>query len=512
MAAPEPTNSKMIFHKWEPIVPLTGTIEYDFSETDALQRQWLAFKQVQEAWSPDAYADFTARLTRSWAIETGIIEGLYDLDLGVTQTLVMHGISADRIERSGTNKDPNELVLILDDHQATAAGVYSRIRDGRPITRIAIQQIHAQITQNQHTYRAFNPSAGWFNASLQHGEFKKLPNSPTRPDGKLHEYCPPEQVESELDNLIEWYGHYQNDKDRYHPLLVAAWLHHCFTQIHPFPDGNGRVARTLLTWHLVREGYLPVVVKRDDRETYIRALANADRGDLVPFVDLLAGLQKKDILAALKEANAPAPNLVSQALDYIVEHIASQDDSHIARLRSVNVVASRLAETLHTLLSQQAEVIRARLQAVGRLVETSIGEGRLELGNGHWYHRHVVQTAKNSGHWANLNEARFYVKLSLMSLATVPYPRLVFVVSLHHTGRQQPTGIMAATAFALIGNLHPGVSETEEEQGDYSFVDCTPEPLTFTLESDADALTPRFKQWTEQCLAMALRQWGDYLS
>ena len=49
MAAPEPTNSKMIFHKWEPIVPLTGTIEYDFSETDALQRQWLAFKQVQEA-------------------------------------------------------------------------------------------------------------------------------------------------------------------------------------------------------------------------------------------------------------------------------------------------------------------------------------------------------------------------------------------------------------------------------------------------------------------------------
>ena len=501
----------MVSHKWAPIAPAPGDFAYNFGEIDSLQRQWLAVKRQREAASPDAYRHFLDRLTRRWAIETGIIEGLYTLDRGMTETLVWRGISSDLIEQSSTNKDPQELAQILGDHQRTAEGIDAEIHAGHLITRSAIRQIHAAITASQPTYRVVDQFGNWFDKRLNHGGFKTLPNNPARNDGMVHEYCPPEQVDSELDNLLEWYGMYVRDDAHYHPLMTAAWLHHRFTQIHPFEDGNGRVVRALLTWHLAQQHYLPVVITRDDRTKYIVALECADAGNLAPFVDLLAGLQKQEILAAVSEDDAPAPNLVSQALDYIVEHIAHQDDSHIAQLRSVNAVASRLAETLHTLLSQQAEVIRARLQGTGRLVETRTDEGRSELGNGHWYRWQVVQTAKNSGHWANLNEARFYVKLSLMSLATVPYPRLVFVVSLHHMGRQQLTGIMAATAFALIGNLHPGVSETEEERGDYSFVDCTPEPLTFTQESDADALTPRFKQWTEQCLAMALRQWSEYL-
>ena len=501
----------MVSHKWAPIAPAPGDFKYDFGEIDSLQRQWLTVKRHREAASPDAYRHFLDRLTRRWAIETGIIEGLYTLDRGVTETLVMRGISAELIEQGATNKDPRELAQILRDHQDAMTGVYRHIREGRRITRSAIRQLHAALTDNQRTYRAIDQFGNWFDKKLHHGAFKMLPNNPTRPDGETHEYCPPEQVDSELDNLLEWYGAYILDTARYHPLLTAAWLHHRFTQIHPFADGNGRVVRALLTWHLAQQDYLPVVITRDNRTAYIAALECADAGNLAPFVDLLAGLQNQEILAALSEADAPVPNLVSQALDYIVEHIARQDDSHIAQLRSVNAVASHLAETLHILLSQQAEVIRTRLQAAGRLVETRVSEGCSELGNGHWYRWQVIQTAKNSGHWVNLNEAGFYVKLSLMSLATLPYPRLVFVVSLHHTGRQQPTGIMAATAFALIGNLHPGVSETDEEPGDYLFVDCTPEPLTFTRESDADALTPRFKQWTEQCLAMALQQWGEYL-
>ena len=80
-------------------------------------------------------------------------------------------------------------------------------------------------------------------------------------------------------------------------------------------DGNGRVARTLLTWHLVREGYLPVVIKRDDRDRYIDALESADGDDLRPFVDLLVQLQKQTILEALGEPESdPQPALVGQVL------------------------------------------------------------------------------------------------------------------------------------------------------------------------------------------------------
>ena len=72
----------MLAHKWQPISPQPGDCGYDFSEIDALQRRWLAIKREREEVSPGAYSAFLERLTRSWAIETGIIEGLYTLDPG----------------------------------------------------------------------------------------------------------------------------------------------------------------------------------------------------------------------------------------------------------------------------------------------------------------------------------------------------------------------------------------------------------------------------------------------
>ena len=184
------------------------------------------------------------------------------MDKGVTETLVHRGFSAGLIDRNATNKDPDELVRVLQDHQEAAAGVYGYIREGIPLSKTLIRQLHIVLTQHQPTYTAYDQLGNVFETPLSRGDWKTLPNNPTRPDGGIHEYCPPVQVDSEIDNLVEW--HAKHRSEGYHPLLVAAWLHHAFTQIHPFQDGNGRVARALLTWHLVREGYLSVVVSRDD--------------------------------------------------------------------------------------------------------------------------------------------------------------------------------------------------------------------------------------------------------
>lgn len=100
------------------------------------------------------------------------------------------------------------------------------------------------------------------------GEFKKQPNNPTRPDGSLHEYCPPVQVESEIENLLRWLGEYSGED----PIVVASWLHHRFTQIHPYQDGNGRVGRALVTLVLLQADLLPLVIDRDLRTEYLEAL------------------------------------------------------------------------------------------------------------------------------------------------------------------------------------------------------------------------------------------------
>ena len=119
------------------------------------------------------------------------------------------------------------------------------------------------------------------------GDYKKLPNNPLRPDGTIHEYCPPEHVAAEMERLIEMHHSHAAP-----PEVEAAWLHHRFTQIHPFQDGKGRIARALATLVFVRAGWFPLVVRNDGREGYLSALEAADAGDLTGLVKYFANLQK----------------------------------------------------------------------------------------------------------------------------------------------------------------------------------------------------------------------------
>lgn len=73
-----------------------------------------------------------------------------------------------------------------------------------------------------------------------------------------------------------------------HPVENAAYLHHRFVEIHPFIDGNGRVARLLTNLYLIAEGYPPVVLKTKDRGRYYKFLRAADRGNPVPFANFVA--------------------------------------------------------------------------------------------------------------------------------------------------------------------------------------------------------------------------------
>ena len=300
---------------------------------------------------------------------------------------------------------------------------------------------------------------------MDRGGFKTQPNNLTRPDGEVHEYCPPEQVESELDALVKLYEETQNAGGNYHQLLIAAWLHHRFTQIHPFQDGNGRVARALLTWHLAKEGYLPIVVSRDDRAEYIDTLETADADDIGSLVRFIVRLERRIINEALGQ---PAPvadsGLVGQILDHIGERVRQQRKERLEQLRSVNAVAASIQETAKTYLESQAEIIGRQLGQAGLNVNCPVdwgGPGNRE----HWYHAQLLRTAMEANHWANLNENRYFIKLSVNPNYQSQTPRLVFVVSLHHVGRQL-TGIMAATAFAQIVRHQDSEQDDTEEPND----------------------------------------------
>ena len=158
--------------------------------------------------------------------------------------------------------------------------------------------MHQVLTQNQETTEALIPATGeTIDVPLIRGDWKRQVNNPMRSDGLIHEYCPPEQVASEMDNLISW--HRQHQENKIPPEVEAAWLHHRFTQIHPFQDGNGRVARCLASLVFLQAGWFPLSLTRDERVVYLDALERADRGDLSPLIQLFSKRQKQAFIRSL---------------------------------------------------------------------------------------------------------------------------------------------------------------------------------------------------------------------
>jgi hypothetical protein len=89
--------------------------------------------------------------------------------------------------------------------------------------------------------------------------------------------------------------------------VEAAWLHHRFTQIHPFADGNGRVARAIASLVLIKAEWFPLVVQRESRSGYIDALEKADAGDLQPVVTLIVEAQRSALIQATEIAYEVSP-------------------------------------------------------------------------------------------------------------------------------------------------------------------------------------------------------------
>lgn len=85
----------------------------------------------------------------------------------------------------------------------------------------------------------------------------------------------PEKVYHEMDELIKWH---KENENKIYPLELAFKFHAKFEKIHPFCDGNGRVGRFLLNYILMRKKYFPIIIRKTNRNNYIKALEVADRG------------------------------------------------------------------------------------------------------------------------------------------------------------------------------------------------------------------------------------------
>ncbi len=91
-------------------------------------------------------------------------------------------------------------------------------------------------------------------------------------------FTPPEaiHVPDFMDDLMHWL---ENETSDIHPILRATIFHHRFVWIHPFIDGNGRTVRICFNLLLMKEGFPPGIILKNDRKKYYSALDDANNGD-----------------------------------------------------------------------------------------------------------------------------------------------------------------------------------------------------------------------------------------
>jgi Fic family protein len=116
---------------------------------------------------------------------------------------------------------------------------------------------------------------GDFRYQIKVGVYKTRPNSVITPTGEMFDYASPEETPALMFDLIRWYKK-KKKQGELSPVELATLFHYRYIRIHPFEDGNGRIARLLMNYILLRHNYPMIVIRADDRTNYLKALHQCD--------------------------------------------------------------------------------------------------------------------------------------------------------------------------------------------------------------------------------------------
>lgn len=472
-------------HIWNPDTGITD-FEVDpeellASEISGIRESWR--EQKNQLKDTPQLSEFTRGLHREWAIETGLIENLYEIDRGVTQTLIEHGFQAELLEHGSTNK-PREYVLrLLRDHEDTLDGLFDFIKSERKLTTSYIKELHAALVRNQKITEAQDTMGKHVDVPLLMGAWKEQENYPIR-DGTKYIYCPPEHVGSEMDRLIHLHDYHV--KTGVSSEVQAAWLHHRFTQIHPFQDGNGRVARALASLILLKDGLFPLIITRDDRKSYIEALEKADRGNLTPLINIFVKSQSRQF----KKASEIGKNISSErkgaesAIQILMQAAEERKNTLQQRILSH---ANTIEQDLKCRLNNLCPSVKKALSKIHPSPNVYVQHS--DEKTDHYFHNQIIDNAKNHfGYYANTSTYRSWISLQMYWQRS---GRLVFTI--HGIGRKF-NGELICSPFLEFKD------EEKDDGPKASMISVSEDGFIFFQNEQKEKLRIRFKKWMEDVL------------
>ena len=283
---------------------------------DELHKEWKSLQPLKD--------EDQLRLNQKFMLEfnynSNHMEG-NTLTYGQTELLLLFGKVVD----AANMKD-------LEDMKASNVGL-NMMKDQAgtefPLTEIFVRQLHHTILREDYTVYRQLPGGQQTSYVVHAGVYKTRPNSVITLTGERFEYASPEETPALMTDLVQWYNE-EEAKGELSLAELCALFHYRYIRIHPFEDGNGRIARLLVNYILCRHDYPMIVVKSADKENYLNALtlcdanvgpvssvgAHAGVDQIRPFVTYVEQCMERALTTCIKAAKGQS---IEEDDDFIKE-------------------------------------------------------------------------------------------------------------------------------------------------------------------------------------------------
>jgi Fic family protein len=269
-----------------------------------------------------------------WNYHSNAIEG-NSLTYGETRAFLMHGLTA--------KGKPLKDHLDIRGHNEAINFLYQMIKEENEITESDIRSLHKIILVEPYEVDTQTNEGIPAKKRIQIGVYKTSANHVLTQTGEIHYYATPEETPILMGELMETYRQNKSNP-KVHPFILAAYFHYRLTAIHPFDDGNGRMARLMMNLLLMKAGFPPVIIRQEkaSREAYYYALSQADAGEYLPFFELIGETLVHSMELYVKGAKGESleePDDLDKELAWLKREMETKE----SRIEVVHDIESQLA-------------------------------------------------------------------------------------------------------------------------------------------------------------------------
>jgi Fic family protein len=262
----------------------------------------------------------------------------------------------------------------------------------RPLSESFIRELNRTILAGDF-FKVSND--GEYKYKIHTGVYKTRPNSVITPAGELFDYASPEETPAMMADLVRWYNE-EEQKAVLSPIELAALFHYRYIRIHPFEDGNGRIARLLVNYILLRHNFPMICILNADRRRYLDILGECDKAtgaepflgatatmeQIMPFVDYISAYVEKKIVGVTNIINGVTREITETGQKEIDEKIKQEndrtDDRIIEELKFKPAITS----------SELAKLLKISTITVKRHLDKLKKQGKIQR-----------EGSDKSGHW-----------------------------------------------------------------------------------------------------------------